>query len=438
MYDTMKSNIRDVSEAYMCSSCGACSAICPVDAIRFKFTNIGRLYADVDSKKCINCGLCRKVCPSLDEQDIHSTFDDAYLGEIKDILVGRCSDERLFRNAQSGGACTATIKYLFTTGKIDAAIVCGMEVGNPPVVSARIITASDNLEKIQKSCYTPVELLSILKKIKDFKSVAVVGLPCQIQGIESLMKMNRFNNISYRLGLICDRTLSNTIMEVFGSLSHMSPDYFVVWRHKLLISNNLCFQYQAAPVSVSSADNKVRIYPNTYRFLLKDIFTAPRCWVCYDKLNTFADIVYGDPWLMSDVDEENGSSLVITRTPKGKTIIDEMMKSGELTLSPRPIEQLLKGQHIEHRKTQMAVYSRAICSLPIKIDSYLYRQQPDWDVPLDEIKEASQMLNRFRLRENMSKSQIIRLAKIHIYKHLFMAKLHIPGIIHRIKNIINR
>ena len=114
------------------------------------------------------------------------------------------------------------------------------------------------------------------------------------------------------------------------------------------------------------------------------------------------------------------------------------MKSGELTLSPRPIEQLLKGQHIEHRKTQMAVYSRAICSLPIKIDSYLYRQQPDWDVPLDEIKEASQMLNRFRLRENMSKSQIIHLAKIHIYKHLFMAKLHIPGIIHRIKNIINR
>lgn len=433
----MKSNISDVSEAYMCSSCGACSAICPVDARGFKFTNIGRLYVAVDAKKCIDCGLCRKACPSLDVQEIHSTFDNAYIGEIKDILVGRCADERLFNNAQSGGACAATLKHLFITGKIDAAIVCGMEAGNPPVVSARIITEIDRLEEIQKSCYTPVELLSILKRAKKFKSIALVGLPCHIQGIESLMKMNRFNNVHYRLGLICDRTLSSTIMDVFGSLSPMSPDYKVVWRHKLLKINNLCFKYQGAPVSVSSAD-RIKVYPNTYRFLLKDIFTSPRCWVCYDKLNTFADIVYGDPWSMSDIDEENGSSLVITRTPKGKSLIDEMMESGELLLSPRPLEQLLKGQHIEHRKVQMAMYSRAICSLPVRIDSYLYRQQPNLEVSSDEIKKASQMLDQFRRREKMSKRHIIRLAKMHICKHLFMAKLRIPGIIRRIKSIINR
>ena len=79
----------------------------------------------VDDEKCINCGLCRKTCPSLDMQNLHSTYPDPYLGKINDILVGRCADEQLFVNAQSGGACSATVSYLFRTGKIDAAIVCG-------------------------------------------------------------------------------------------------------------------------------------------------------------------------------------------------------------------------------------------------------------------------------------------------------------------------
>lgn len=228
------SNITDVSAARMCSNCGACSAICPTDAIGFKFSNIGRLYAVVDDEKCINCGLCRKTCPSLDMQNLHSTYPDPYLGKINDILVGRCADEQLFVNAQSGGACSATVSYLFRTGKIDAAIVCGMEAGNPPVVSARLITGIEGLKVTQKSCYTPVDMLSTLKAAKGYESIAVVGLPCHMQGVEALMRLNRFKNIRYRLGLICDRTLCNTIQDVFCSMSGLFPDYEIVWRHKLL------------------------------------------------------------------------------------------------------------------------------------------------------------------------------------------------------------
>ena len=35
---------------------------------------------------------------------------------------------------------------------------------------------------------------------------------------------------------------------------------------------------------------------------LKDMFTAPHCRICYDKVNVFSDIVFGDPWCMDDVD----------------------------------------------------------------------------------------------------------------------------------------
>ena len=45
----MSSNIQDISDAYLCSSCGACKAVCPKDCISFHFTSMGRKEAQVGS-----------------------------------------------------------------------------------------------------------------------------------------------------------------------------------------------------------------------------------------------------------------------------------------------------------------------------------------------------------------------------------------------------
>ena len=41
-----------------CISCGACTAICPVNAIK-----IQNGKAKIDPKKCIKCGSCAQFCP---------------------------------------------------------------------------------------------------------------------------------------------------------------------------------------------------------------------------------------------------------------------------------------------------------------------------------------------------------------------------------------
>lgn len=430
-------NICVVSEAYMCSNCGACSAVCPTDAINFKSTNIGRMYADVDLRKCIACGLCRKVCPSLDIQCTHNRYSDKYMGKVNEVFVGRCSDEDLFINSQSGGACSAVIKHLFTNKKINAAIVCQMTFGNPPEIKARIITDIEDILQTQKSCYTPVDMLSILKQVSNYDKIAVVGLPCHIQGIESMMSLNRFKNIKYRLGLICDRTLCGTIQEVFGAMGEMFPRYKIAWRHKLLFYNNLCLPYKTAPVSVSSIDGRIKVFPNTYRFLLKETFTPPRCRVCYDKLNVFADIVFGDPWRMTDVNEERGSSLVITRTEKGSDLINEMISKGELILTPRPIEQLYNGQLIDSRRKQMAIYSQVINNMPYKIDSYLYHQEESISISDKDIAYAQKKIDEFIKMEKLPKTTIIKLAHRHILIESWIKKLHVRGIMRRIKEIFH-
>ncbi len=40
-----------------CAYCGACVAVCPVDALRLRETMI------LCDEKCISCGNCEKACP---------------------------------------------------------------------------------------------------------------------------------------------------------------------------------------------------------------------------------------------------------------------------------------------------------------------------------------------------------------------------------------
>lgn len=215
----MVNNIQQVSDALLCSNCGACIAVCPKNAISISSTTLGRKFASVDDN-CIDCGLCLNVCPSLDRQNLRAMHADKYVGEIRNVYVGKSTNREIYNNSQSGGACMSVISYLFDTGAIDAAVLCRMDYGNPPEVKSFLVESKEGLTNYQKSCYTPVDLLSALREATSKKAIAVVGLPCHIQGAESLIRYHhRFHNIRYKIGLICDRTLCAGIQNVMLSVT---------------------------------------------------------------------------------------------------------------------------------------------------------------------------------------------------------------------------
>ena len=93
------------------------------------------------------------------------------------------------------------------------------------------------------------------------------------------------------------------------------------------------------------------------------MFTPPRCRVCYDKLNIHADITLGDPWHMTDVDWENGSSLIISRTDKGTALLGEAEAAGYIEFSSRSVSELLNSQKVEARRKLTQLYSHALCNI---------------------------------------------------------------------------
>lgn len=225
-------NIQHISDEMMCSTCGACAAVCPKDAISYEMTTAGRMFASVNDG-CIDCGLCSKVCPSehIGDQQKQGEYNE---GHVEAVYVGRSTNSTYYNNAQSGGVCATVVDYLLTTGKIDAAVMVRMSYGITPKVEAKVVNTTEELSQYQKSCYSPVPLLSALKQCKDKKSVAVVGLPCQMAAIMAMLGLKKYSNVKYKIGLVCEGVMGATAQDVLTSFvdNNMGDNRKIDWKRK--------------------------------------------------------------------------------------------------------------------------------------------------------------------------------------------------------------
>ena len=391
-------NINSIIESQLCYGCGTCNVICNKNAITMKYNNMGRLLPHIDSNLCVNCGLCIKSCPSLDIGRIqYPQKQNAYIGNIINTYIARSNDEIIFKNAQSGGMVTSTLKYLFEIKEIDAAIVCIVNLGVDYKPEAVIVTSAEQLINSQKSSYVPIDMVTALKKCKEYQSIAFVGTGCHIQGINAIKKYKKDigEKVTFTLGLICDRTLCKTAVDVLLHDVFKNEKKKLIWRDK-------SEDYGNARVLVTTEDSKFKVIPTWKRFVLKEPFTNPRCRICFDKLNVHADIVFGDPWGMSDVNWHEGASVIITRTKKGDAIISQMFNKNVATFSPASLNEIIEGQHIKER---IAAVSTAI---------KIYKEQK-WAVPTyannlitqDYIVGIDKKIMDLIAQENLSKDQIV-------------------------------
>jgi len=394
-----KNNINDIKASHLCYGCGTCHVICAHQAITMQYDNIGRLLPIVDEKKCTDCGLCRSNCPSLDEKYIQlPDTDDKYVGHIEKVYIGKASDNDIYRNSQSGGLVSATVKYLFDTGKIDAAIMCKVEDAVEYTAKAVVITSPDELHSCQKSSYVPIDIVSALRQAEVYKAIAIVGTGCHIQGIRALQNFSKKykDRVKYTLGLICDRTLCKTCTDVLYGNQFKDQTKRIVWRDKSV-------DYKKARLLIKTVDEQKVVIPRWQRFALKNPFTNPRCRICFDKLNTNADIVFGDPWGMSNVDWKNGMSVVITRTQVGEEIVSDLTAHHQAELHEAPLGEVLKGQHIEKRKkdvsSALAYYQRKGWLIP----SYAGLLHPSKENP-----SQSKLIDRFVRDALLSKDEITK------------------------------
>jgi coenzyme F420 hydrogenase subunit beta len=98
-------------------------------------------------------------------------------------------------------------------------------------------------------------------------------------------------------------------------------------------------------------------YMDSWGFLQK--YRPYRCHLCPDGTGEFADISCGDPWYRRVEEGEQGQSLVLVRTERGREILRGAMEAGYVVLE-RADPSILEASQSNLRRKRAAIWGRIL------------------------------------------------------------------------------
>jgi len=329
----------------LCMGCGACAAVCGVEAIKLRYNSNG--YKPTIGPSCINCGKCIKVCPGI-SWTISEVDWSSPMGSIRRVLIGHVTDSIIKKNASSGGAVPAIILHAMDERQLDGAIVTRMSKNNPLKAEPFLALLKEDVLSATGSKYCPSPVALSIRDILRAPAgqYAFVGLPCHIRALRrfELMFPELRNKIAVRIGLLCHHTplpeATDNIIRAAGE----RPD---------------CVKgisYRAGPnkrsMRLSMIDGEDIIIRDYWGSGFGQLYEPYACTMCPDHTNEGADISVGDPLelLKSGAIDE---SLIIVRTDTGNRFISSAIMSGILAVKEidlQRVEDSLKNKIIPRKK----------------------------------------------------------------------------------------
>ena len=349
-------SISFVVKDKLCTMCGTCAGICPLNAIDMIFDHKRGVYEpDVIEDRCTDCGICVDCCighkVAIGEYRSNATREvqiDRHFGRFVSILRANSTNKEIRNRGASGGVVTSILTYLFSKELIDAAVVTRMDQEDPVKVVPYIAYNADALIPSQKSKYSPTPLNTILRECLsdrfDGKRIAYVGLPCHIEGLRSAQQRSPElrKRITISISLFCHHMPTRVATE------------YLMYLNKIRLEDLQAIDYRGSGK------------PGKLRFVLKDgseifiphlhwsywgytflkFFILRRCWLCYDKCGEMADISVGDNWQNYRVEME-GAATLLTRSRGADQLMHDIAGHSYINIHDMSLGEFVNDQDLE-------------------------------------------------------------------------------------------
>lgn len=306
----------EINEKYRCSGCGACAVACPKVCIEMERDEEGFKYPKVDEALCVNCGLCEKVCPVLSRPD-NEQQPTAFAAINK--------HEKIRKNSSSGG-----IFYLLAERIISQqGVVFGAKFDKDFNVVHDYAETMDKVRAFMGSKYVQSDMGDNYRKAKEFldagRLVFFTGTPCQIGGLKAFLKQDYDNLVCQ--DLICHGVPSPNVWKkyiAFCKSKTTSDVAEVFFRNKTYGWKTFSLLLRFANGTEFDEIHKTDLFMQSF---LRDLCLRPSCYHCaFKSKSREADITLADFWgiqhVLSAMDDDRGTSLVIVHTSKGNRMFD--------------------------------------------------------------------------------------------------------------------
>lgn len=307
----------EILDKHNCCGCGFCASICPKRCISMEADKEGFLYPKVDKDGCIQCGLCEKGC-----NELHP------LPEVtpRKVIAAFNTDETIRLMSSSGGIFYSLAMSVIERG----GVVFGARFDKDWQVVIDYTETQDGIKAFMGSKYVQARVEEAYINVKRFlgegRLVLFSGTPCQVAGLHHYIgkatdKLLTVDFVCH--GVPSPKAWSKYLHDVVKSVNCIEN---VSFRDKIVGWKNFSFKTDY------SKDGEKVIIQSTFRdnpylqAFLKDIILRPSCYNCKVKCGSSrSDITLADFWgvqyVLPDMDDDKGTSVVILNTQKGEEII---------------------------------------------------------------------------------------------------------------------
>ena len=352
--------VEEIDNKNLCISCGACTIGKSNVTLKHNRRN-NRL----EPKGKYNDGNIESLCPGLG-YDLPES--DSFLGNYLYGLVGRTLNKEVAKNATSGGLITEFAGYCLRHNIVDEVITADFDA-NSLIGKQAIITEADDLIAVQGSKYTPVPMLSGLKKNTSRR--LLIGTPCVIAAAKALVKKSALQEFEFYLTNFCG--------------GYRYPIETKVLLRKLNLVEPLReFRYrsngQPGELYARTESGRVATYPYPDYANLTATKKHLRCRLCVDATGELADISFGDAWLPKYLNSQYKWSIAIIRNDKAQSIITKMLNEKLIECEPIDEIEILSSQKGNintkkiRQKSRISLYRLFGIYIP-SFPSYSYSQK---------------------------------------------------------------
>jgi coenzyme F420 hydrogenase subunit beta len=278
-----------------------------------------------------------------------------YWGPFRQVLTGHASRDDIRFEGSSGGAITGLLVHALEAGLIDRVVHVGPSPSDPTRNATLVSrTAAEIIARAGSRYVASSPLEHIEAELAAGGAFAFVGKPCDASALRQLARRDPRvdRHVPLVLSFFCAGIPSHAGVGRILKKMQVAAEAVTEFR----------FRGRGWPgdcVAVTPKGEAHMSYADSWGgFLSKE--TQFRCKICPDAIGGVADIACADAWYGDEegypsFDEEEGRSLIISRTEAGERLLQDALSKGALSVEPLPIGEIEKMQPGQARRKRLVL-----------------------------------------------------------------------------------
>lgn len=330
---------KEIIENDYCVLCGTCVAACPNSAI-----SIHERRVVINENRCTkSCSICFQICigahqiPVMGAEGFEKDPLTALFGESLDF-TGLIPTKVFFNmtyfketpfvnklgalGKPRTGTTMALLNYMFDKNLIDCVVSAGRDHKLPMIPVPSFVDSKEDLSKLvgTKPILCPVN--AILKDVIDsYEKIAVVGLPCHLEGIRRLQRrFSEFGKIEWLIGVPCGNVWKPSLLKQVAEKMGIKYESLIIFDLEREIYKSQPFGQTKA---MFFATNDGKRHPIDPPDLVPATETA--CFGCPDYAAEHSDLTVGS------TGGPLGNAICWIRSEKAQELINEVIMAKGLT-----------------------------------------------------------------------------------------------------------